>query len=118
MDASEWHPIAERIAATYPGADFGAERRAEYLDALRALPAAEVSRAVDHLLTEARSGPPSAPVIRQAVRRAGDPAVRSRGVDAASAARRAQISALAFISSAVSALALAGIGIWWLWSGR
>ena len=118
MDASEWHPIAECIAAAYPGADFGAERRAEYLDALRALPAEEVSRAVDDLLTEARSGPPSAPVIRQAVRRAGDPVVRPQRLDAASAARRAQISALAFISSAVSALALVGIGIWWLWSGH
>ncbi len=117
MDASQWEPIAERIAAAFPDAGFDAPRRAAYLDALSALPADAVSRAVDALLTEAREGPPSAAVIRQAVRRADAPAAEGAWLAPADAVRRAHLPALALLSSAVTALALIGIAVWWVWAG-
>lgn len=116
MTSSEWEPIADRISAAFPTADFGPERRAEYLAALAALPAAGVGSAVDALVLEPRGAPPSAPVIRQAVLRAGRPAPASPRSDPAQAIQRARIYGLSFLSSAVSAIALVLIAIWWLWS--
>ncbi len=117
MDASQWEPIADRIASAHPDAGFDGERRAAYLDALGGLPADAVSRAVDVLLLEPRAAPPSPAVIRQAVRRADTPQPSSPWLDAVASARRTHLPALALLSSAVSALALIGIAIWWLSSG-
>ncbi len=117
MNASQWEPIADRIAAAHPGAGFDDARRAEYLEALAPLPADAVAEAVDGLLLEPRAAPPSAAVIRQAARRVREPGPREAWLDAADTARRAYLPALALLSSAVTVLALAGIAIWWLWSG-
>lgn len=117
MDASQWEPIADRIAAAHPGAGFDEAARARYLEALAPLPADAVSEAVDDLLLEPRPGPPSAAVIRQAVRGAREPGPQGAWLDAADTARRTYFPALALLSSAVTVLALAGIAIWWLWSG-
>ena len=116
MTSSEWEPIADRISAAFPQAGFGPERRAEYLAALGALPAAAVGSAVDALLLEPRGAPPSAPVIRQAVLRAGRRAPRSAPPDPGLANQRARIYGLSFLSSAISAIALVVIAVWWLWS--
>ena len=113
MTSAEWEPIADRIAAAFPKADFAAERRAEYLAALEALPAASVATAVETLLREPRSGPPSAPVIRQAVVR---PAPSAPAPALGLPIDRARIYGLSFLSSAVSALALVLLAVWWLWS--
>lgn len=117
MDASQWEPIAARIAAAYPDAGFDETRREAYLETLAALPADAVSRAVDALLTEPRAAPPSAPVIRQAVRRADAPATDPEWLAAAGGARRSWVPALAIVSSALSAIALGALAVWWLWSG-
>jgi hypothetical protein len=117
MDASQWEPIAERIAAAFPDAGFDGARRAAYLDALSTLPADAVSRAVDGLLTQPRAAPPSAAVIRQAVKRADVPAQDRAWLAPAEAVRRAYLPALVLLSSAVAALALVGIAIWWAWGG-
>ncbi len=116
MTASEWEPIADRLASAYPASDFGAERRAEYLEALGALDARAVGSAVDALLREPRSAPPSAPVIRQAVLRTGRPVPRTPPPEPGLSIQRARIHGLSFLSSAFSALALVLLAVWWLWS--
>ena len=115
MTSSEWEPVADRVAAAFPKADFGPERRAEYLHALEALPADGVSRAVNALLREPRADPPSAPVIRQAVLRAARPARPSARPDPALVIQRARIYGLSFVSSALSAVVLVVLAVWWLW---
>lgn len=116
MTAAEWEPIADRLASAYPASDFGAERRAEYLEALGAFGAEAVASAVDALVRETRSAPPSAPVIRQAVLRAGRPGPRTPAPEPGLAIQRARIYGLSFLSSAVSALALILLVVWWLWA--
>lgn len=116
MDASQWEPIADRLAAAFPDAGFDAARRMRYLDALAPLPADGVARAVDQLLSEARAAPPSAAVIRQEVLHPRAPAPGTGWLDMAGPVR-ARLPTLALASTLVTVLALAALAMWWLWSG-
>ena len=115
MDASQWEPIADRLAAAFPDSGFDADR-AEYLQALAPLPADGVARAVDALLDEARSAPPSAAVIRREALHPRAPAPGAAWLDVAGSVR-ARLPTLALLSTLFTVLALAALAMWWLWSG-
>lgn len=116
MDASQWEPIADRLAAAFPDGGFDADRRARYLEALAPLPADGVARAVGQLLSEARAAPPSAAVIRQEVLHPRAPEAGAAWLDMAGSVRT-RLPTLALLSTLVTVLALAAIAMWWLWSG-